>query len=111
MRVRKAEREALIELLDQDWEDVSDLADAVFTQAAELFLQREQYILWVGADPRKPMAYGPFVSRNAALKAIGHPVMGYHKSCQAGVTRMLTAYDGEPCPYEDYLPADSGHTP
>ena len=110
MRVRKAEREALVELLDQDWDDVEELATAVFTQAVESFLQRDQYILWVGADASKPMAYGPFVSRNAALKAIGHPVMGWHKACRAGVTRMLTSYDGEPCPYEDYLPADSGHT-
>jgi len=110
VRIRKNEREALVALLEQDHEDVEQLANEVFTQAVELFLQRDQYILWVGADPRKPIAYGPFVSRNAALKAIGHPIMGWHKACKAGVTQMLTAYDGEPCPYEDYLPADSDHT-
>lgn len=111
MRLRKAEREALVSLLDEEWDDVEDLAQAVFTQAVESFLERDQYILWVGADATKPIAFGPFVSRNAALKAIGHPVMGWHRSCRAGVTRMLTSYDGEKCDYEASQSADSDHSP
>jgi len=111
MRIRKNEREALTALLDQEWEDVEELAQAVFTQAVESFLERDQYILWVGADASKPMAFGPFVSQNAALKAIGHPVMGWHRSCRAGVTRMLTSFDGEKCDYEAPLSADTDRTP
>jgi len=95
MRVRKAEREALIELLDQDWEDVSDLADAVFTQAVESFLARDLWLVWVGIAA-KPQPFGPFLSRNQALKSIGHEVIGWHRDCRAGAVQLITDSAGVP---------------
>jgi len=94
VRIRKNEREALTALLDQEWDDVEELASAVFTQAVELFLARELWLVWVGQDASKPQPFGPFLTRNQALKSIGHEVVGWHRDCRAGVVQLITANDG-----------------
>ena len=97
MRIRKNEREALVALLEQDHEDVEQLANEVFTQAVELFLARDLWLVWVGIAA-KPQPFGPFLSRNQALKSIGHEVVGWHNDprCRAGVVQLISNVSGVP---------------
>jgi len=96
VRVKKNEREALVELLDQDWDDVEELANAVFKQSVELFLARDLWLVWVGADASKPQPFGPFLTRGQALKSIGHEVIGWHRDCRAGAVQLISNVSGVP---------------
>lgn len=71
MRLRKAEREQLVALLDEEWASVDDLAAAVFDQAARMLLARDW---WTVAHVRRDslMIFGPYGTRGQAEKSLGN---------------------------------------
>lgn len=70
MRPRKAEREALTELLDQEWDSVDALALAVFDLVATQVLARDWWML-VAAQPDYLACFGPYGTRNRTVSAVG----------------------------------------
>ena len=70
IRLRASERDALIEVLEQDFTDAAAAAAAVFTKAAELLQQRDTYGVQVAGDSPVPIAVGPFYSEGDAKKLV-----------------------------------------
>lgn len=70
VRLRKAEREQLVGLLDAEWQSVDDLAAAVFDAAAGLLLARDWFVL-VSLTRDSLMVFGPHGTRARAEKSLG----------------------------------------
>ena len=75
MRPRVAEIRAVTALLDQEWQDVEDLASAVLEKAIELVLSRELWVV-IASDKRLgTFVYGPYETRTKATRAIGKEIV------------------------------------
>lgn len=70
MRPRKAEREALTGLLDQEWDSTDDLVLAVFDQVAGDVVARDWWMVMMTAGTAL-WVYGPYGTRRRAEIAIG----------------------------------------
>jgi len=75
MRPRVAEIRAVTALLDQEWEDVEDLSRAVIESVYESLMGREWWTV-IATDKRLgTFVYGPYETRNKAVKAIGKEIV------------------------------------
>ena len=70
MRLRKAERDTLVGLLDAEWDSVDDLAGAVFDAAAGLLMSRDWFVI-VSLSSDSLMVFGPHGTRARAEKSLG----------------------------------------
>lgn len=72
----KTEVKALVELLEQDWDEVEDLAKALVSRLDELRASKTRYIAVMQFGRRSPLyvGVGPYPTSNAANKALAaHP--------------------------------------
>lgn len=67
-RPRKAEVEAMVDLLDRDWEDITDTAKAVLALAWELADARDHFGMVLDQPGVAVTLHGPFDSRSQADK-------------------------------------------
>jgi len=75
MRPRVAEIRAVTALLDQEWDDVEALAHAVIESVYDSVLSREWWTV-IATDKRLgTFVYGPYETRNKAVKAIGSEIV------------------------------------
>ena len=75
MRPRVGEIRAVTALLDQEWEDVEDLSRAVIQAVYDALGERELWTV-VASDKRLGVfVYGPYETRNKAVKAIGKDIV------------------------------------
>lgn len=88
MRPRKAEREAVVRLLDREHDDVDSLAGDVLQLAWSHLLQREWFAV-VFHQPRVwTTVHGPFESRNVAEKFITNHLVASSHGAHASVVRL-----------------------
>ena len=69
LRIRKADRETITELLDSEWDSVDDLVAAVFRACTDVVLARDWWVTLAGSSDMVTV-FGPWSSRNAALKDV-----------------------------------------
>lgn len=69
MRLRAAEKQAIITLLDQEWDDVDALAKTMFDTCCELLLAREWHVIVAGGDGWVTV-FGPYATGKQAVKGI-----------------------------------------
>lgn len=75
MRPRVAEIRAVTALLDQEWQDVEDLSKAVIQTVYDGLSERELWTV-IASDKRLgAFVYGPYETRNKAVKAIGKEIV------------------------------------
>lgn len=76
MRHRPTERKAVIALLEQEWDDVADLAEALLDELMELKWGRGGWVIVVRHAGTTPFytAHGPYSTENQAVKDIGRRV-------------------------------------
>ena len=75
MRPRVAEIRAVTALLDQEWQDVEDLASAVLEKAIDLVSSRESWVVIASDNRLGTFAYGPYETRTKATRAIGKEIV------------------------------------
>ena len=75
MRPRVAEIRAVTALLDREWEDVEDLAQAVIETVYEALMSREWWTVVADGGGFGLLPYGPYETKNKAMKAIGKEIV------------------------------------
>lgn len=75
---------AALELMDQEWDDVTDLAKAVLKQHEQLEDARPKWVAIAAYKGRPYLTLGPFRSPTAARKALSE-MPGIGPDCRAGV--------------------------
>lgn len=90
-RKRPTEVRGIISLLEQDWDDVADLAEAIIEKLDELRARRTQYTYWM-CDPNPQVAiisaYGPYDTANQAEKESKKLVSAGPKLSFGGVLQL-----------------------
>lgn len=97
MRPRKAEREQLTALLEQEWDDVDELVAAVYDLAMNALLARDWWILLAAYDTEL-MAFGPYGTRLKATRAVADIQMR-GGNARAAIRKLANTGDMED---EDY---------
>jgi hypothetical protein len=94
MRPRATEIRAVTALLDQEWEDVEALANAVIETVHESLMSREWWTV-IATDKRLgTFVYGPYETRNKATKAIGKEIVSPGpEPMQAMITKLIRGSD------------------
>lgn len=93
MRPRVAEIRAVTALLDQEWEDVEALANAVIETVHESLMSREWWTV-IATDKRLgTFVYGPYETRNKAVKAIGVEIVSPGPEPMTALIRPLMKGD------------------
>jgi hypothetical protein len=89
MRPRAAEIRAVTALLDQEWDDVEDLARAVVESVYDSVLSREWWTV-IATDKRLgSFVFGPYETRNKATKAIGSEIVSPGPESMHAILRPL----------------------
>lgn len=91
MRHRPTERKAVIALLEQEWDDVADLAEALLDELLELKWGRGGWIIVHREDSATSpayFAYGPYDTRNQAVKDIGKRIIATRANARAMPLRV-----------------------
>lgn len=85
MRHRPTERKAVLSLLEQDWEDTGDLAEAILDTLLDLKWARGGWVIVHREDGKRPayFAWGPFDTRKQAEKAIGKNIIATRVNARA----------------------------
>jgi hypothetical protein len=75
MRPRAAEIRAITALLDQEWDNVDDLASTLISEVFGMAGKRDKWCV-IMQDPRLGVfTYGPYDTENQARKAIGKSIV------------------------------------
>lgn len=91
MRHRPTERKAVIALLEQEWEDVGDLAEAILDELMELKWHRGGWVIVHREDSATSPSYlcwGPYDTRNQAVKDIGKRIIATRSGARAMPLRV-----------------------
>ncbi len=85
MRHRPTERKAVIALLEDEWEDTGDLAEAILDALLDLKWHRGGWIVVHREDTSTPayFAWGPYDTRNQAEKDIGKRIIATRAGARA----------------------------
>lgn len=75
MQPRVSEMRKVAALLDQEWDDVDDLARAVIQEVMDMVEERDQYAVIMVDGGLGTFAFGPFDTESKARKAIGTSIV------------------------------------
>ena len=89
MRPRQNEIRKITPLLEQEWDDVDDLAREVVRQCYEMILERDWWTVVMHDKRLGAFAFGPFETQNMAKKAIGKTVVAPGPEPAAGYIQPL----------------------
>lgn len=84
----------MIDLLSSPAEDEEDLARQILNTIDDLRAQRTDYVLIQYDQSGMTVVFGPFDTKNSALKSIGHTVVGWHDSCRGAVLPLISTVEG-----------------
>lgn len=93
VRARKAETAAILDLLNDEWADEAELAQALLDRFFELLADRNLYGVKWGAA-----AYGPFITKQSAEKlcrALDGAATAHHLQAANTLVRIVEKVDPE----------------
>lgn len=90
MRHRPTERRAVVALLEKEWEDTGDLAEAVLDTLLDLKWKRGGWVVIQGEPMTPPvyMGWGPYDTRNQAMRDVGRRITAASEGARALVVRV-----------------------
>lgn len=89
MRPKVSEIRKITSLLDQQWDDVEELAKAVLAEAFGMAADREQWVVVMEDKRLGTFVFGPFDTENKARKAIGTSIVSAGPAPASGVIRRV----------------------
>ncbi len=96
IRIRKDEKEALVDLLGQEWDSAGDAATAVFSAVVSLLGQRDTYGVQVAGAGLVPFAVGPFYDTRETKALIAGLPAGWAREAVLFSPARMTAVTVEP---------------
>lgn len=89
MRPKVSEIRKIASVLDQQWDDVEELAKTVLTEAFDMASVREQWVVIMQDKRLGTFVFGPFDTENKARKAIGTSIVSAGPEPASGVVRKV----------------------